>query len=500
MTTVKRPSVPVLRFLGAAETVTGSRFLIDTPQARILVECGLFQGLKPLRLRNWDPFPVDPATIDAVLLTHAHLDHTGYLPALTRDGFRGRVLCTAGTTALSRIVLPDSGHVQEEDAEYANRKGYSKHAPALPFYTEDDAHRALTHFTDVPLESPQEGVPGIHATFRSAGHILGSATITLELDGRRKRTIVFSGDLGRPTHPLLQPPAPLPAADIIVVESTYGNRRHEDVESLRRFTDAIVRTAARGGMVIIPALISAIPRSSFRPQAWRPAGACCIISHTVYPIIGIRSFWSVFKLRAPVDVHCWKERGRSKCSGVIFLCAQRLSTYRHSQRMRTKRKRCIGCARLRARPVVTVSPEQTITAACQLLREQHVGCVVAVEEGKLRGMLTDRDIALNVTGAHKDPQRTTVRDVMTSNPLSIAVNKTVHELTMLMHTHHVRRVPIVDGGGKVVGLVTLDDLLMLLGQEMADIGQGVAGALFYQPSPGGEEASPFPLEGLTSYL
>jgi glyoxylase-like metal-dependent hydrolase (beta-lactamase superfamily II) len=322
MTTVKRPSVPVLRFLGAAETVTGSRFLIDTPQARILVECGLFQGLKPLRLRNWDPFPVDPATIDAVLLTHAHLDHTGYLPALTRDGFRGRVLCTAGTTALSRIVLPDSGHVQEEDAEYANRKGYSKHAPALPFYTEDDAHRALTHFTDVPLESPQEGVPGIHATFRSAGHILGSATITLELDGRRKRTIVFSGDLGRPTHPLLQPPAPLPAADIIVVESTYGNRRHEDVESLRRFTDAIVRTAARGGMVIIPALISAIPRSSFRPQAWRPAGACCIISHTVYPIIGIRSFWSVFKLRAP-----WTfTAGRSAVgqnARALYSCARR---------------------------------------------------------------------------------------------------------------------------------------------------------------------------------
>jgi CBS domain-containing protein len=152
------------------------------------------------------------------------------------------------------------------------------------------------------------------------------------------------------------------------------------------------------------------------------------------------------------------------------------------------------------RPVVTVSPEQTIAAACQLLREKNVGCLVAVEEGKPRGILTDRDIALKVTGEHKDPQHTKVRDVMTNNPLSISVNKTLHDLTAIMRTHHVRRVPIVDGGGKVVGLVTLDDLLMLLGQEMADIGQGVAGALFYTPSPSGGEASPFPLEWILSYL
>ncbi len=252
MNDLKRPAVPLLRFLGAAETVTGSRFLIATPSARVLVDCGLFQGLKPLRLRNWEPFPVDPATLDAVLLTHAHLDHTGYLPALSRNGFQGKIFATAGTEALSRIVLPDSGHLQEEDAAYANRKGYSKHSPALPLYTEEDAQHVIERFTVVPFASAVEIASGIRATFRPAGHILGSATITLELDNARKRTIVFSGDLGRPKHPILCPPAPLPAADVVVVESTYGNRHHEDVESLHGFAEAIVRTAARGGMVVIP--------------------------------------------------------------------------------------------------------------------------------------------------------------------------------------------------------------------------------------------------------
>lgn len=252
MKKAQRPSVPLLRFLGAAGTVTGSRFLVDTPHARVLVDCGLFQGLKPLRLRNWDPFPIDPATVDAVLLTHAHLDHTGYLPALTRNGFQGPVFATAGTEALSRIVLPDSGHLQEEDAEYANRKGYSKHSPALPLYTKEDARQALTRFVTISFDIQVEVAPSVRATFRPAGHILGSATISLDLDGGKKRTIMFSGDLGRPRHPILQPPAPPPAADVILVESTYGNRKHEDAESLQRFEEAVVRTVARGGMVIIP--------------------------------------------------------------------------------------------------------------------------------------------------------------------------------------------------------------------------------------------------------
>jgi len=247
-----RPPVPMLRFLGATGTVTGSRFLIDTPTARILVDCGLFQGLKVLRERNWATFPVDPASIDAVVLTHAHLDHTGYVPGLARNGFRGRIFATEHTHALSRIVLPDSGHLQEEDAAYANRKGYSKHAPALPLYTEADAEEVLAYFTDVPFDLPTEVAGGIRATFRSAGHILGSASVTLEVAGEHPRTIVFSGDLGRAHHPILQPPAPLPAADVVLTESTYGDRRHEDVESLQRFETAIVRTAERGGVVVIP--------------------------------------------------------------------------------------------------------------------------------------------------------------------------------------------------------------------------------------------------------
>lgn len=152
------------------------------------------------------------------------------------------------------------------------------------------------------------------------------------------------------------------------------------------------------------------------------------------------------------------------------------------------------------RPVVTISPEQTINDACQLLREKNVGCLVAIEKEKLCGILTDRDIALKVIGEKKDPQRTKVRDIMTANPTRIAVNKTLHDLTMLMHSYHVRRVPIVDGGDKILGMVTLDDLLILLGQEMADIGQGVSGALFRKPEPAGQEEAPLPLEWLMSYL
>jgi metallo-beta-lactamase family protein len=224
--------------------------VVDTPHARVLVDCGLFQGLKALRLRNWEPFPIAPETIDAVLLTHAHLDHTGYLPALDRRGFQGRILATEGTRDLCRIVLPDSGHLQEEDAAYANRKGFSKHTPALPLYTAAEARRVVERFTVVPFDLPVEVAPGLRATFRRAGHILGSATITLDVEG--SRTLVLSGDLGRPTHPLLRPPAPLPRTDVVVVESTYGNRRHEDVASWQRFADAIGRTAQRGGIVVIP--------------------------------------------------------------------------------------------------------------------------------------------------------------------------------------------------------------------------------------------------------
>lgn len=248
----ERPPVPILRFLGATETVTGSRFLVDTPHARVLVDCGLFQGLKALRQRNWATFPVDPASIDAIVLTHAHVDHSGYIPALARNGFRGTVFATAGTCGLANIVLPDSGHLQEEDAAYANRKGFSKHTPALPLYTEKDAREALSLFRSVPFDQRVEVADKVTARFLHAGHILGASTVALELGGAHERVIGFSGDLGRPQHPILRPPAPPPDADFLLVESTYGDRRHEDVASLEVFESALARTAERGGMVVIP--------------------------------------------------------------------------------------------------------------------------------------------------------------------------------------------------------------------------------------------------------
>jgi metallo-beta-lactamase family protein len=239
-----------LRFLGGAGTVTGSRFLAETPQARVLVDCGLFQGQKALRERNWEPFPVDPARIDAVVLTHAHVDHSGYLPALVARGFRGPVFATRGTRGLCEIVLPDSGRLHEEDAAYANRKGFSKHAPALPLYTEEDAHAALALFRTVAFDEEVEVAPGVRVRLRPAGHILGASLVELEAEERR---LAASGDLGRPDHPLLVPPAPVPAADALLVESTYGDREHADADPVDRLAEALSRVAGRGGVAVIPA-------------------------------------------------------------------------------------------------------------------------------------------------------------------------------------------------------------------------------------------------------
>lgn len=252
MPLMSTPGAPLLRFLGGAGSVTGSRFLLDLPQARLLVDCGLFQGLKELRERNWHEFPVPPASIDAVLLTHAHVDHSGYLPALARNGFAGPVYATADTVALSRIMLPDSGRLQEEDADYAARKGFSKHRPPLPLYTEADAERVLRQLRPVPFDQPVPVARGASATFHPSGHILGSAVVALRLDGTAPRTIAFSGDLGRPHHPILRPPAAPPDCDLLVVESTYGDRRHDDEASMRAFEEALERTVARRGMVVIP--------------------------------------------------------------------------------------------------------------------------------------------------------------------------------------------------------------------------------------------------------
>jgi metallo-beta-lactamase family protein len=233
--------------------VTGSRFLLDTDEARLLVDCGLFQGPKELRVRNRAPFPVDPATIDAVVLTHAHLDHVGYLPVLARDGFDGPVLSTRFTAELSRIVLEDSARLQEEEAAYADRKGYSRHHPALPLYTQSDAATAEALLRPVEFGEAVEAAPGVEAVLRPAGHILGSATVSLTLH-RSSRTLLLTGDLGRPNHPLLRPPDDPPAADVVVTESTYGDRHHEEASVAdQTLAAAIRRTATRGGLIIIPA-------------------------------------------------------------------------------------------------------------------------------------------------------------------------------------------------------------------------------------------------------
>ena len=240
-----------LTFLGAAQTVTGSKYLVEHDGHRVLVDCGLFQGLKELRVRNWDEFPVPPESIDAVALTHAHLDHVGYLPRLIAQGFKGRVFCTAGTMDLCRLVLPDAGRIQEEDARQANRHGYSKHQPALPLYTEIDAQRALTHLQPVGYDRPMPIAPGLTARFLPAGHLLGSAFIEMRLDGGK--TILFGGDLGRYARPVLPDPAGAVAADVVLVESTYGDRDHPADDEGQRLAEVIRDTAGRGGKVIIPA-------------------------------------------------------------------------------------------------------------------------------------------------------------------------------------------------------------------------------------------------------
>ena len=244
-----------LQFLGAAGTVTGSKYLIETRGSRVLIDCGLFQGYKELRQRNWNVLPVNAASIAYVLLTHAHIDHSGYLPRLSRDGFRGPVYATSATADLLKVLLPDSARLQEEDAEYANRKGYSKHKPAEPLYTEKDANTALKQLRKISYEESVTLNKFISARFLPAGHILGSSFIDVRISEPNTPPIkvVFSGDLGRYDEPILNDPAQESDADYLLVESTYGNRLHDHANPKDRLSEIITATAARGGRIIIPA-------------------------------------------------------------------------------------------------------------------------------------------------------------------------------------------------------------------------------------------------------
>lgn len=249
MTEAGRSGGFAVSFLGGAGTVTGSRFLVEAGGARILVDCGLYQGLKQLRLRNWAPLPFDPASLDAVVLTHAHIDHSGFLPVLVREGYRGPIHATAATADLCGILLPDSGHIQEEDALFANRHGFSKHKPALPLYDEEAARAVL------PLLQPVTAgrdvtVRGATIRFRRAGHILGAASVLVEADGKR---VLFSGDLGQDDDPICEAPEPPPAADVVVMESTYGDRLHGEVDGVELLARLVRDVTASGGTLLVPA-------------------------------------------------------------------------------------------------------------------------------------------------------------------------------------------------------------------------------------------------------
>ncbi|MFB7559325.1 MBL fold metallo-hydrolase RNA specificity domain-containing protein [Streptomyces brevispora] len=241
----------LLTFLGGVGTVTGSKFLVEGARSRVLVDRGLFQGLADLRRRNWRPLSCDARDIHAVVVTHAHLDHCGYLPRLVRHGFRGPILTSANTARLAEIVLRDSARLQTEAAQHANEHGWSKHRPAQPLYDDLDVDRTVSFFDPVGMDTEVEIMAGIRLTLHSAGHILGSAWARLVLEDGH--TLAVSGDLGRPGHPLLKPAAPFSSADVLLMESTYGNRRHDDATGRALFADVVGRTVRRGGIVVIPA-------------------------------------------------------------------------------------------------------------------------------------------------------------------------------------------------------------------------------------------------------
>lgn len=242
-----------LQFLGAAGCVTGSRFILESGNDRVLVDCGLFQGTKELRLRNWSSFPVQPSSFNHVVLTHAHLDHSGYLPKLVKEGFRGTVFATPATVDLCGILLPDSGHIQESDARFANKKGFSKHKPALPLYTEVEALEVLQFLKAVPYGHTETISPRLSFSFQPAGHIFGSGFIRMTVkDPREPFDILFSGDLGRYGQPITHDPTAIESADYLLLESTYGDRLHESMDASEALAAIVRETSGRGGVLLIP--------------------------------------------------------------------------------------------------------------------------------------------------------------------------------------------------------------------------------------------------------
>lgn len=239
-----------ITFLGAAKTVTGSKYLLEKGKTKILLDCGLFQGLKELRLRNWSALPVNPKTLDAVILTHAHLDHSGYLPLLVKNGFRGKVYCTEATFDLCKILLPDSGFLQEEDARYAKKHEFSKHKNPKPLYTQKDAVNTFKYFHTVNFNEEIKINDDFSFSIVRAGHIIGAGSVLVK---SQNKSILFSGDLGRPNSPIVHNPAKIPHADYIVVESTYGDRLHTDTNPEEDLADIINKTVAKGGKIIMPA-------------------------------------------------------------------------------------------------------------------------------------------------------------------------------------------------------------------------------------------------------
>jgi metallo-beta-lactamase family protein len=239
-----------ITFLGATKTVTGSKFLLSFDNKKILIDCGLFQGLKELRLRNWNKFPIDPHLINSVVLTHAHIDHSGYLPVLVKNGFTGKVYCSEATKELCDVLLPDSGYLQEEEAKSANKYGYSKHKPAVPLYTRADADACLKQFRSLDFRKRLKLDEETHMSLIPAGHILGASFVLFKY---YNTSILFSGDLGRQQDPIMLTPSVVQAADYLVLESTYGNRLHKHIDPLDELSDIITRTVERGGTVVIPA-------------------------------------------------------------------------------------------------------------------------------------------------------------------------------------------------------------------------------------------------------